>query len=94
VPQGDELQRPRLYLQCLRQGLPHLGAAPYPNRPYTPRIDGKSEIFIQTLLQKWAYSMPFLNYKDRNQWLPNYLTIYNRLRKHSALGWDSPQQQL
>jgi len=26
--------------------------------------------------------------------LPRYLSIYNRLRKHSALGWLSPQQRL
>jgi transposase InsO family protein len=38
--------------------------------------------------------MPFQNSEERNSWLPRYLGIYNRLRKHSALGWRSPQQQL
>jgi len=28
------------------------------------------------------------------RWLPRYLSIYNRLRKHSALGWRSPQERL
>jgi hypothetical protein len=28
------------------------------------------------------------------RWLPRYLAIYNRLRKHSALGYRSPQQRL
>lgn len=28
------------------------------------------------------------------RWLARYLSIYNRLRKHSALGWRSPQQRL
>jgi len=38
--------------------------------------------------------MAFPNSEERNGWLPLYLSIYNRLRKQSALGWLSPQQQL
>jgi transposase InsO family protein len=38
--------------------------------------------------------MAFTNSEERNSWLPRYLSIYNRLRKHSALGWRSPQQRL
>jgi len=38
--------------------------------------------------------MPFQNSIERNLWLPRYLSIYNRLRKHSALGGQSPQQRL
>jgi len=34
------------------------------------------------------------NSEERNRWLPCYLSIYNRLRKHSALGWRSPQERL
>jgi hypothetical protein len=30
--------------------------------------------------------MAFQNSEERNRWLPSYLAIYNRLRKHSALG--------
>jgi hypothetical protein len=30
--------------------------------------------------------MPFRNSEERNRWLPRYLAIDNRLRKHSALG--------
>jgi len=63
-------------------------------RPYTPRTNGKAERFIQTLCKEWAYSMPFQNSIERNLWLPRYLSIYNRLRKHSALGGQSPQQRL
>ncbi len=36
-------------------------------RPYTPSSNVKAEIFIQALLQEWAYSMPFQNYQERNQ---------------------------
>ncbi len=38
--------------------------------------------------------MPFQNSQERNRWLPRYLTIYNCLKKDSALGWRSRQQRL
>jgi len=74
---------------CKALGLKHIRT-----RPYTPRTNGKAERFIQTLCKEWAYSMPFQNSVERNLWLPRYLSIYNRLRKHSALGGRSPQQRL
>ena len=63
-------------------------------RPYTPRTSGKAERIIQTLCREWAYAMSFSNSEERNRWLPRYLAIDNRLRKHLALGWRSPQQRL
>ena len=63
-------------------------------RPYTPRTNGKVERFIQTLCKEWAYAMAYPNSEECNQWLPRYLAINNRLRKHSALGWLSPQQRV
>ncbi len=71
-----------------------LGMRHIRTRPYTPRTNGKAERFIQTLCREWAYAMAFRNSDERNRWLPRYLSIYNRLRKHSALGWRSPQQRL
>jgi transposase InsO family protein len=38
--------------------------------------------------------MAYPSSEQRNRWLPRHLAIYNRLRKHSALGWRSPQQRL
>ena len=63
-------------------------------RNYTPRTNGKAERIIQTLCREWADAMAFRNSEERNRWLPRYLAIHNRLRKHSALGWRSPQQRL
>ncbi len=74
---------------CKALGLKHIRT-----RPYTPRTNGKAERFIQTLCREWAYGMPFQNSEERNQWLPRYLSIYNRLRKHTALGGRAPQQRL
>jgi transposase InsO family protein len=74
---------------CSALGLKHIRT-----RPYTPRTNGKAERFIQTLCREWAYGMAFKNSCERNQWLPRYLSIYNRLRKHTALGGRSPQQRL
>ena len=74
---------------CKALGLKHIRT-----RPYTPRTNGKAERFIQTLCKEWAYAMAFQNSQERDHWLPRYLSIYNRLRKHSALGYRSPQQRL
>ena len=74
---------------CKALGLKHIRT-----RPYTPRTNGKAERFIQTLCKEWAYAMAFQNSQERDHWLPRYLSIYNRLRKHSALGGRSPQQRL
>ena len=74
---------------CRVLGLRHIRTM-----PYTSRTNSKAERFIQTLCKEWAYAMAFPNSEERNRWLPRYLAIYNRLRKHSALGWHSPQQRL
>jgi transposase InsO family protein len=55
-------------------------------KPYTPPTNGKAEQLIQTLCREWAYSMPFQNSEECNRWRPRYLTIYNRLKKHSDIG--------
>ena len=62
-------------------------------RLYTPRSNGKAERFIQTHFKEWLYAMPFQNSQDRNAWLPRYLSIDNRLRKHSILSGRFLQQR-
>jgi transposase InsO family protein len=71
---------------CRTLGLQHIRT-----RPHTPRTNRKAERFIQTLCREWAYAMPLETFEERKRWLPRYLSIYNRLRKHSALGWRPPQ---
>lgn len=74
---------------CRILGLRHIRT-----RPYTPRINGKTKKLSQTLCKEWAYAMDFRNFEERNRWLPGYLAIYNRLRKHWALDWRSPNKRL
>lgn len=69
---------------CRILGLRHIRT-----RPYTPRTNSKAERSIQIICREWAYGMSFQNSEGRNRWMPRYLAIYNRLRKHSALGWHS-----
>jgi transposase InsO family protein len=79
---------------CVSKACRILGLRHIRTRPYTPRTNGKTERFIQTLCREWAYAMAFQNSEERNRWLPRYLATHSRLRKHSALGWRSPQQRL
>jgi transposase len=67
---------------------------PIRTKPYTPQTNGKAERFIKTLLNEWAYAMPFQTFEERNSWLPRYLRLYNSRRSHMALGGLSPQQRL
>jgi transposase InsO family protein len=74
---------------CRTQGLRHIRS-----RPHTPMINGKAERFIRTLCWEWAYAMAFKNSEERKRWLHRHLSINNRLRTYSALGWRSPQRCL
>ena len=44
-------------------------------RPYTPRTNGKAERFIKTLLEEWAYVMPYGSSEARIELLPDFLGI-------------------
>ena len=70
---------------CKVLGLKHIRT-----RPYTPRTNGKAERFIQILCKEWASTMACQNSQELDNWLPGYLSIYNQLRKQSALGGRSP----
>jgi transposase InsO family protein len=59
-------------------------------RPYTPRTNGKAERFIQTSLREWAYAQPFHTSLDRAAAMVPWITDYNGVRPHSALGGKSP----
>jgi transposase InsO family protein len=63
-------------------------------RPYTPRTNGKAERFIQTSLREWAYARAYQTSDERTHAMQSWITGYNHLRPHSALGGKPPVTRL
>jgi len=63
-------------------------------RPYTPKTNGKAERFIKTMLQDWAYAVPYGSSDSRNRQLPRWLKHYNHHRPHSGIGAMPPAARL
>jgi len=82
--------RSKLFTQALQ----HAGIRHVRTRPYTPRINGKAERFIQTSLREWAYARPYASSAQRNQAIVPWTDAYNTRRPHSALGGSTPVQRL
>jgi len=58
--------------------------------PYTPRVNGNAERFIQTLKREWAYAHEWPSSQARSRALGSWLRTYNRRRLHSSLGNRPP----
>src|SRR5262245_21076465 len=74
---------------CRRLGLKHIRT-----RPYTPRINGKAERFIQTALREWAYAHPYHHSRERTAQLAAWLHRYNWPRAHGSIGPVPPISRL
>jgi transposase InsO family protein len=82
---------------CRTLGLRHIRTRPYTRPEPTARqrdmASGRLRLHPDALpgmgLRHGLYES-----EEGNRWLPRYLSIYNRLRKHSALGYRSAQQRL
>jgi transposase InsO family protein len=74
---------------CRRLGIRHIFT-----QPYRPKTNGKAERLIQTLLREWAYAAAFPTSNARRRALPAFLTRYNTIRPHKALGGIPPSQRL
>jgi transposase InsO family protein len=59
-------------------------------RPYRPQTNGKAERFIQTLIRRWAYAVPYPSSWRRTRALRPWLRHYNLERPHAALGYQPP----
>jgi transposase InsO family protein len=82
--------RSRLFRALIaRAGLRHIRT-----RPYTPRTNGKAERFIQTSLREWAYAQTYQTSAERACAMQPWITSYNHLRPHSALGGRPPVSKL
>ena len=62
--------------------------------PYTPRVNGKVERFIRTLLNEWAYAHAYPSSEARNAHLPEWLHFYNWHRPHTSLKNRAPISRL
>jgi transposase InsO family protein len=71
-----------------------LGVATKRTRPYRPQTNGKAERFIQTLIRKWAYAVPYASSEQRRAALPAWLQFYNEERPHASLHYQSPVSKL
>jgi transposase InsO family protein len=71
-----------------------LGIATKRTRPYRPQTNGKAERFIQTLVRKWAYAVPYATSEQRRAALPVWLQFYNEERSHASLHKRTPLSKL
>ncbi|MBV8187872.1 MAG: DDE-type integrase/transposase/recombinase [Alphaproteobacteria bacterium] len=59
-----------------------LGVRPIFTKPYTPRTNGKAELFIQTALREWACARARFSSQHRADQLP---VCIRRTRRRSSL---------
>lgn len=62
--------------------------------PYRPRINGKVERFLRTLLEEWAYARLYRSNHARLSRLRPWVHHYNLARPHTALGGRPPASRL
>jgi transposase InsO family protein len=74
---------------CTDAGVCHLRT-----RPYTPRTNGKTERFLQTVMRECAYAHAFRSSRERADALPRWLHVYNVHRPHTALAGQPPISRL
>ncbi len=58
--------------------------------PYTPRVNGKAERFIQTMKREWAYAHEWPSSHERTKALGSWIRTYNRQRLQSGIGNRPP----
>jgi transposase InsO family protein len=80
--------------RAYRRALAELNLRHLRIRPYRPRINGKAERFIQTLLNEWAYERLYGSSIERTRALPLLLDRYNFKRPHGSLGHRPPASRL
>ncbi len=71
-----------------------LGARHIRTPIYTPRVNGKAERFIRTMLGECAYGISFENSDERRAGLTAWMRFYNEERPHSALKYQPPASRL
>jgi transposase InsO family protein len=77
-----------------RQAREALGVRHLRTRPYTPKTNGKAERCIKTLLEDWAYAVPYRSSTSRRRQLPVWVRHYNHERPHGSLAGLPPASRL
>lgn len=63
-------------------------------RPYRPQTNGKAERFIRTALEECLRRYPYNHSSERWEALKTWLTSYNLIRPHSAIGNLPPASRI
>ena len=63
-------------------------------KPGCPWTNGKAERFNRTLLNRWAYRIPWTSNDHRTAALAGFLTFYNTVRGHDSLNGNTPISRL
>lgn len=85
----------KVFLSALfKAELQALGAKHIRTPFYTPRVNGKAERFIRTMLGECAYGISFENSEQRRVGLEAWNRFYNEERPHSALKYQPPASRL
>ncbi len=58
--------------------------------PYTLRVNGRPERFIQTMKREWGYAHEWPSSHERTKALGSWIRTYNRQRLHSGIGNRPP----
>jgi len=73
----------------VREGIEHLRIP-----PHTPRVNGKVERLIGTILDEVVYARPYTSEAQRERALRRFDDHYHLRRRHGALGGLVPMQRL
>lgn len=71
-----------------------LGQRHIRTKPYTPQTNGKAERFIKTMLEEWAYFLPYKSSDRRKADLPRWVNYYNCQRNHGGINMKPPISRL
>ncbi len=77
-----------------QDGLKLIGARHHRTPMYTPRVNGKAERFIRTMLNECAYGIAFTSSRERRAVLIAWNRFYNEERPHSAINYRAPASRL
>lgn len=77
-----------------RDELKLIGARHHRTPMYTPRVNGKAERFIRSMLNECAYGIAFSSSQERRAVLAAWNRFYNEERPHSAINYRPPASRL